>query len=619
MISIDLCATTRSAAQRSVDVRITRKHFTEIRRPDVYMCVCGDEPVDHCVFDGPSLSVICRGDFLPSINNRVAEHIAGLYVDLGDQFVTRLRGSFAIIIYDHRLNTLKAWTDHFAAEKLVFTHNDGYLNIATDLTLLQTLSGRQNVIDPIAVLEYLQYSCIPSPRTIYQNVSKLAAGHQLVSRPQVTTRAYWDMKYEERQSHRSEEAWAADTRDQVRAAVNLCLQGLDNAEKLGCFLSGGTDSSSVAGFVGQISGKSPRTFSIGFDDSRYNEIEYARIAAMHFGADHHEYFVKPDDIISLVQKAVPIFDEPFGNSSIVPTYYCARLAAENGVTHLLAGDGGDELFGGNARYADDAVFQHYSSLPAALRFLIEPVVSTTARWMSFPALQKAVSYVRRSNIPVPDRYFSYSLISNQRRDELFSSDFIAAVKTHDPLEPARAHFLGAPARSALNRWLYLDLKITISDNDIRKVTSMSRLAGVETRYPLLNPDLAEFSGRIPTNLKVKRSRLRYLFKKAMRDLLPPEIIKKSKHGFGLPYSVWLGAHKRLHDFTFDVLSSARCRQRGYLRPGLLNCLWSQYESVHRGYYGEIIWTWLMLELWHVMHADRRLDAPQRPPAASLAR
>src|SRR5262249_26447067 len=156
-------------------------------------------------------------------------------------------------------------------------------------------------------------SCIPSPRTIYQNVSKLPAGHQLVSRPHLTTDAYWDVKYEERQPRRSEDAWAADTRDQVRAAVNLCLQGVDTTEKLGCFLSGGTDSSSVAGFVGQLSGKSPRTFSIGFDDSRYNEIEYARIAAMHFGADHHEYFVKPDDIVSLVQKAIRIYDEPFGN------------------------------------------------------------------------------------------------------------------------------------------------------------------------------------------------------------------------------------------------------------------------------------------------------------------
>jgi asparagine synthase (glutamine-hydrolysing) len=232
--------------------------------------------------------------------------------------------------------------------------------------------------------------------------------------------------------------------------------------------------------------------------------------------------------------------------------------------------------------------------------------------------RRASSYIRRSSIPAPDRYFSYSLISSAPRAQLFTTDFAAIVHDHDSLEPARRHFRNARAQTDLNRWLYLDLKITISDNDVRKVTGMSRLAGVETRYPLLSPDLAEFTARIPAGLKVKRTRLRYLFKRAVRNLLPAETIKKTKHGFGLPFSVWLGDHQKLRDFTFDVLGSARCQQRGYFRPGLLSWLWSQYESVHRGYYGEILWTWMMLELWHVMHGDKHLGRPQLTPALCIA-
>ena len=274
----------------------------------------------------------------------------------------------------------------------------------------------------------------------------------------------------------------------MSSAVELNLRNLDESKRLGCFLSGGTDSSSVAGLVGRATAQAPRTFSIGFDDPRYNEIEYARLAAKHFSADHHEYFVKPEDIPALVQKAVEAYDEPFGNSSIVPTYYCARLAAEHGVTHLLAGDGGDELFGGNSRYADDRVFQKYSRIPELLReWLIEPGVSSVSRWTNLRFFNSAASYVRRANIPAPDRYFSYSLVQDMPGEEVFTSDFLAAVRAQDPTATARNHFHAAPAQSDLNRWLYLDLKITIADNDLRKVMTMSRLAGVTPRFPFLNP------------------------------------------------------------------------------------------------------------------------------------
>jgi asparagine synthase (glutamine-hydrolysing) len=569
----------------------------------------GDEPLEPFIYDSPEISVICRADLLVRDSRAngdpsaaPAQSIAQMYAREGDAFVKQLRGTFAVILYDHKLRAMKAWTDHFAAEKLVFTNGDGFFAVATDLRLVLPLLRERPDVNPVAVQQYLQYTCIPAPQTIFKGIFRLQSGHQLTSRPAPTVRPYWDMNYPEADHDRTESEWAAATESAIRSAVSLNLSGVDSAQ-LGCFLSGGTDSSSIAGLMSQCAKEPARTFSIGFDDPRYNEIEYARIAAAHNKSRHHEYFVTPADILALIERAVPAYDEPFGNSSIIPTYYCARLAAENGVTHLLAGDGGDELFGGNARYLDDRVFQHYNRIPGPVRRVMEPVVSAGSSWTKLQLFDRAARYIRRSKINVPDRLFSYTLLSSVPGAELFTADFLATVDGCHPLAPARDYFAAAPAQNDLNRWLYLDLKMTIADNDLRKVTVMSRLAGVTPRYPLLDPTLAEFTGTIPARLKVQGPHLRYLFKKAMAGILPAEIIAKRKHGFGLPYCVWLREHGPLRDFTLDVLGSARFQQRGYFRKGVIEWLWSQYENVHQRYYGDILWVFLMLELWHQKQHD----------------
>src|SRR3989454_7852286 len=552
----------REAGRRTLPFGKKSNYYSECGRAvsmGLSMTVSGDEPIKRFVYDSPDFSIICRADLLTldsvpdaEANSHPAHYVAQLYERQGDSFVRDLRGTFAIILYDKKLRALKAWTDHFGAQRLVFTSPRGFVAVATDLRLLLPLLAEKPEIDPAAVQQYLQYTCIPAPKTIFAGISRLQPGHQLTSRPVPTTRPYWNMSYVDVKD-RAENAWAADTLKAMRSAVSLNLSGVDSS-RLGCFLSGGTDSSSIVGLASQSTNEPVQTFSIGFDDPRYNEMHYARLAATHNKSKHHEYFVTPDDILSLIQRAVPAYDEPFGNSSIIPTYYCPRLAAENGVKHLLAGDGGNELFVGNALYVDDRVFQHYNSIPLWVRrALIEPAVSIGDSWTRLRLFDRAARYIRRSKIDVPDRLFSYSLLSSFPHEELFTPDFLAAsVDGQHPLTPARAHFAAAPAGNDLNRWLYLDLKITITDNDLRKVTVMSQLAGVTTRYPMLDPTLAEFTGTIPARLKVRKSQLRYLFKKAMAGILPPEIIAKQKHGFGLPYSVWVGEHGLLRDFTYAV-------------------------------------------------------------------
>jgi asparagine synthase (glutamine-hydrolysing) len=587
------------------------KYQKEFRRPGISMTIAGDEPIDSFVHESPEVTLICYTDLLSAdavvstdLRSDPAACLVQLYEQYGETFAARLSGTFAIILYEHRTRLLRAWTDHFGVQKLAFADLHDSFAMSTDLRALLPLFPDRPDIDPVAVEQYLQYTCIPAPRTIYKGISRLKPGHVLTFGTTPVTRPYWQMKYSENSQHRTERDWASKTFSAIRSAVGRNLVGTDS-HNLGCFLSGGTDSSSIAGLVRHLTNQPPHTFSIGFDDPRYNEIQYARIAAAHCTADHQEYFVTPDDILALIENAVLAYDEPFGNSSIVPTYYCARLAAQNGITHLLAGDGGDELFGGNARYVEDRVFQRYGSIPRCIRRgLIEPVVRAGASWTNLRLFDRAARYVRRSNIDVPDRLFSYSLLSSTDGAGLFAPGFASAVTGCHPLDPAREHFSAALAANDLNRWLYLDLKIIITDNDLRKVTTMSRLAGVTPRYPLLDPMLADFSGTVPAALKVRENQLRYLFKKAMAGILPPEIIAKPKHGFGLPYSVWLGEYQPLRDFTFDVLGSSRCRQRGYFRKDLLEWLWSQYRGDDRKYYGDILWVFLMLELWHTMQHDK---------------
>ncbi len=573
---------------------------------NVFLAIRADRPVEGSFYDSGRIALICHADLLGTdsgedavqANTEPAASIARLYERHGDLFARGLHGWFGIVLYDRELKTLKAWTDHFGIRRLVFHAAADYVALASDLRLLSAFADSRPEIDPVAILEYMQYSCIPAPRTIFKGMQRLEPGYALRTRPRVFTQQYWRVQYQELHGQ-SEGAWAAETYESIKSAVALAVKPAADINRLGCFLSGGTDSSSVSGLVGRITGRPPRTFSIGFDDPRYNEIEYARIAARHFQADHHEYFVTPQDIVDLLQKARAVYDEPFGNSSIIPAYFCARVGVENGLTHMLAGDGGDELFGGNQRYADDRVFQRYAMLPRWLRHgLVDPASRLLPAGAKVPLLSRASSYVRRANIPIPDRWHSYEFLSSTPASEIFLPEFLHSVSGHSPLEPSRRHFRDAAANDDLNRWLYLDLRITLNDNDLRKVTSMCELAGITPRYPLLDPVLAQYSGTVPADLKVRGMHLRYLFKKAMRDLLPLEIIRKSKHGFGLPYSVWVGTHGPLKELTFDILGSRACSQRGYFRPDLLSHVWSRYETVHRNFYGTALWLLLMLELWH---------------------
>jgi asparagine synthase (glutamine-hydrolysing) len=352
--------------------------------------------------------------------------------------------------------------------------------------------------------------------------------------------------------------------------------------------------------LGRVSGRPPRTFSMGFGAEEFNELEYARIAARRFGALQHEYEVTPDDIVAAFRRVATAFDEPFGNSSAVPTYFCARLAAQHGVTHLLAGDGGDELFGGNERYARQRIFEAWGRIPAALRrSLIEPLVGRIDPANRITALRKLRSYVDQARIPLPERLESWNFIYRTDLDAMLDPEFRAAIDTRAPLEAMAEVYAQAPSTDLLQRLLFYDWHYTLADSDLRKVGEMCRLAGVEVSYPMLDPRVIDLSLGVPPGLMMRGMELRSFYKRALAGFLPDEILAKKKHGFGLPFGVWLKSHARLADLTFGLLGDLKSRR--VIQPAFIDRLIAEQREGHPGFYGYAIWDLAMLEAWFQEH------------------
>ena len=531
---------------------------------------------------------------------------AALYLKYGAAFVEKLRGAFSVILFDRRRNEWLAAIDRFGIKRLAYYRDEKVFCIATRVDALARRAGVDLEINPRAIVNVLNYSANMAPDTIFTKVTRLIPGAVLtVSSREVRVRQYWDMRYGVGKT--GSEARLSRELEQVveHSVADHCKH--DSIAETGAFLSGGTDSSTVLGMMTRAMGGAVQSFSIGYQEQEFNELEYARIAARKFGSNHHVYLVGPEDCFAALPKMIRCFDEPFGNSSAIPTYFCARLAAESGVKTLLAGDGGDELFGGNERYATDKIFEIYHRVPKALRKgLIEPVVRLLPGNAGLG--KRARGYIRRANMTGVDRMLSFQFLSSHPAVEVFDGDFLRALGDYPVTEVPAQHYARASASDHLDRLLYVDMKITLADNDLPKVTCMSELAGIQTRFPFLDRSVAEFSGRIPARLKVKGFTKRYLFKQAFRELLPREIIHKKKHGFGVPVAHWMNSDARMRELARDTLLSKRLFERGYFRREFIEDLFRRHETGDaKGYYGDTIWTFLAVELWHRRVMDRALE------------
>ena len=478
--------------------------------------------------------------------------------------------------------------DRFAIHSLCYRVVDGQLRFAARA---DDLADASTQIDPQAIFDYLYFHVIPSPRTIYKGIYRLPPGHSAaMENGQVKVTANWVPKFDELRNP-SFDTLKVEFRQLLQDAVATQLDGTKPAT----FLSGGTDSSTVAGMIGLASGKTASTYSIGFDAPGYDEMEFARLASRHFKTEHHEYYVTPDDLVQGIAKVAAHFDQPFGNSSALPSYYCAKMALQDGVTKILAGDGGDELFGGNSRYAKQRVFGWYKNVPGVLqKSLLEPFLNT-ALASNFAVTRKGNSYVEQARVPMPDRLQMYNLIMHLGPTEVLTPAFMAQIDTTSPLQLQRAVWQMPQNCSDLNQELAFDWRFTLAESDLPKVLGATICAGLEVGFPMLDDRLLDFSLKLPTDYKLKGLKLRWFFKEALRGFLPDEILTKKKQGFGLPFGVWANTHPELKALATESLHNLA--QRGVVREDFIETLITKRLPEHPGYFGEMVWILMMLEQW----------------------
>ncbi|MBI5256403.1 MAG: asparagine synthase [Burkholderiales bacterium] len=487
--------------------------------------------------------------------------------------------------------------DRFAEHTLCYRVHDGQLQFAEQANAWAD-AGAGAELDLQALYDYLWFHCIPSPRTVWKGVFRLPPGHCALFRDgQLSVTPYWRPRFDEPRRPRFDEL-KSEFISTLESAVKQRLDG----SKPACFLSGGTDSSTVAGMIGRVAGQPAATYSIGFEAQGYDEMAFARIAARHFGTEHHEYYVTPDDLVRSIADVAGWYDQPFGNSSALPAYYCARMACEQGVTRLLAGDGGDELFGGNARYAMQKVFGWYGALPQPLRSgLLEPVFGRQVM-RAVPGLRQLNGFIHQARVGMPDRLQMYNLLRRLGAAEVLTPGFLAATDAADVLRQQREVWALAEAQTELNRTLAYDWRYTLAESDLPKVRMTARLAGMEVAFPMLDHALLELSLRVPTDYKLKGFRLRWFFKEALRGFLPDEILTKKKQGFGLPFGVWATRHEPLHRLAEESVRGTV--DRGIVRSEFVDALFSTLLPSAPGYYGEMVWILMMLEQWLRRHAPQ---------------
>lgn len=531
-----------------------------------------------------------------------AESILDAYRRQGASLLETLHGSFALAIVDARAESVLLAIDRMGIEPLAWTTEGEGILFGSSSSRVAALAGRSDRLDAQAIHSYLMEFVIPSPESVHEGVRKLDPATCLTwSRSGVAERVYWKPAFVE-DGPGDPPSLERELHESLRAAVARTRPGAGT----GAFLSGGIDSTTVAALLGEVAKRPARTITVGFDVAAYDEKHYSRVAARAFGFEAIEYDITPDDVLDAVPRVARAFDEPFGNSSAVAVWFCAKVARDHGLDHLLAGDGGDELFGGNERYARQQLFEPYRKIPAPLRrMILEPIARLVPPDVPVPPLRRARNFVEQGRRSLPERLVYWNRMYRADPATLLDPEFRSRIDPSAALRRSIGLYEAIPARSLLNRMLAYDWRLTLADNDLRKVGTMCGALGVRVSYPMLDPRVVDLSLRIPPELKMRGNELRSFYKHAMRDFLPQEILQKTKHGMGLPFGDWLRRDARLARLVESALADLKSRRivRAEFLDGLirLHREGGVGDATDSGY---PIWVLAMLETWLQVHAPR---------------
>jgi asparagine synthase (glutamine-hydrolysing) len=529
------------------------------------------------------------------------EVIVHLYEEYQEDFVRHLAGMFAIAIWDTRQKKLILARDRLGIKPLYYCVEPDRLVFGSEIKALLKV-GVNREIDLQALHDYLSLNYVPGPRTIFAHVSKLPPGHCLTwVKGRVTVTPYWELTYPatvHNERGQTEGRYCEELDALLKTTVK---QHLMSDVPLGVFLSGGVDSSSLVALMHEVSQQPVQTFSIGFVEQSYNELDYARVTAQKFHTQHHELVVRPQ-IADLLPELVRYCDEPFADSSAIPVYYVSKLAREH-VKVVLSGEGGDEVFAGYETYAAYKIASVYKRLPRLLATTVIPAIiqrlPVSHQKVSFD--YKAKRFVEGALLPPAEGHYWWKVIfSEEAKAALYAN---GANGYADPSRLYRQAYEQCSAPDVLTKLQHIDAKIYLPDDILVKADRMSMANSLEARVPFLDHRVVEFAASLPPQLKLRSLCKKYILKRTMSRYLPPQIVQGKKRGFNVPLPIWL--RRDLRDFVHDVLSPQRIKNAGFFRPATVATLIRAHEDMRKDY-SRNIWSLLIFMLWY----DEYIRHPQ---------
>ncbi len=526
------------------------------------------------------------------------EVIVHLYEEYGDEFVHKLRGMFAFALWDHQQQKLLLVRDRLGIKPLYYGEFDGKLVFASELKSLLQLPWVGRELDWGAVASLFAFLTTPPSQSIVAGVRKLEPGCMLSIQPQQAPQItrYWDVEFAPDES-KSEAEFVEELRARLDESVRIRM---DCDVPYGAFLSGGIDSSAVVSTMARQSQLPIKTFTVGFADAGYNEADSARQVSEAFATDHHELILRPD-VIDMLDDLAWHLDEPFGDSSAIPTFMVSKLAAEH-VKVVLSGDGGDELFAGYDRYTVEQRERRYQAIPSALRTMLGGIGKRMPEGMS------GRNFLRHIALNGSDRYLhAGSLFDREAQQSLFTAAAAEQILAQDPWREMH-DCLERGAADWLSAVQYLDIKHYLPLDILTKVDRMSMANSLEARVPLLDHKLVEFAATIPAHLRLRDGSTKHIFKSAMRGILPDAIIDRKKQGFAIPLGNWF--RNGLDSYVADLLLSPSSRARNIFDAEYIEKLLLLH---HRGRQLDLqLWTLISFELWCRTFLDRPVTCGQIP-------
>lgn len=520
------------------------------------------------------------------------EAVIHAYEEYGVDCPNKFNGMFAFAIWDSRRERLFIARDRLGKKPLYYYKDHERLVFGSELKSLLQAKGVPRQVSKPALDLFLTFEYVPAPHSIFENIFKLPAGHTLSidGTGKLEIRQYWDLHFHENGYH--EQELEKGLLELLQDAVKIRLM---SDVPLGAFLSGGIDSSCIVALMAQVMKEPVKTFSIGFKEGSYNELNFARTIAKHFKTDHKEFILEPS-ALDLTENLVKHLDEPLGDFSIFPTYLVSKMAREY-VTVVLSGDGGDELFGGYDTYLADAMYQRYRKVPAFIRNqVIMPVTTCLPPGEKKKGWRNRLKrFVEGTRYPEDLQHVRWMMfLAEEEKSQLYGEAMSPMREQHLPYDYIRGYFSSADSQDYLNRQLYVDIKTYLCDDIMVKVDRMSMATSLEARAPFLDYRVVEYAATIPSALKIRGTQTKYILKKALAPLLPPEIIHRGKEGFSIPIKNWLRAE--LRPMMLDLLSPTRMRRDGFFNADFVQQLVNEHlQGVEN--HSHRLWALMVFCIW----------------------